>query len=134
MNERVRALRRQSVEAQPRISMERARIETEVYEQYEGTLSVPELRATVLREYMRRRTLYIGAGELIVGEKAECPQAAPTFPELCCHTLDDMRIMDARELISFKVSEDALDFQRDKVIPFWQRRSMRERLLGAMTE
>lgn len=134
MNERVRKLRRVSVEAQPRISVERARIETEVYRKYEGTLSIPELRATVLREYMAKRKLYIGEGELIVGEKSEGPQVAPTFPELCCHTLDDMRIMDARELISFKVSEQAMNEQRDDIIPFWQRRSMRTRLLDAMTD
>lgn len=133
MNERVRKLRRVSVEAQPRISVERARIETEVYRKYEGTLSIPELRATVLREYMAKRKLYIGEGELIVGEKSEGPQVAPTFPELCCHTLEDMRIMDARELISFKVSEQAMNEQRDDIIPFWQRRSMRTRLLDAMT-
>lgn len=134
MNERVRKLRRVSVEAQPRISVERARIETEVYRKYEGTLSIPELRATVLREYMAKRKLYIGEGELIVGEKSEGPQVAPTFPELCCHTLEDMRIMDARELISFKVSEQAMNEQRDDIIPFWQRRSMRTRLLDAMTD
>ncbi|MGI6183757.1 MAG: trans-4-hydroxy-L-proline dehydratase [Candidatus Fimadaptatus sp.] len=133
MNERVRKLRRVSVEAQPRISVERARIETEVYRKYEGTLSIPELRATVLREYMAKRKLYIGEGELIVGEKSEGPQVAPTFPELCCHTLEDMRIMDARELISFKVSEQAMNEQRDDIIPFWQRRSMRTRLLDTMT-
>ena len=69
MNERVRKLRRVSVDTQPRISIERARIETETYKKYEGTMSVPELRATALYEYMRQRKLYIGEGELIVGEK-----------------------------------------------------------------
>lgn len=134
MNERVRKLRRVSVDTQPRISIERARIETETYKKYEGTMSVPELRATALYEYMRQRKLYIGEGELIVGEKSEGPQVAPTFPELCCHTLEDMHIMNDRELISFKVDEAALDYQRDTVIPFWKERSMRARLLGAMTD
>ena len=134
MNERVRKLRRVSVDTQPRISIERARIETETYKKYEGTMSVPELRATALYEYMRQRKLYMGEGELIVGEKSEGPQVAPTFPELCCHTLEDMHIMNDRELISFKVDEAALDYQRDTVIPFWKERSMRTRLLGAMTD
>lgn len=134
MNERVRKLRRVSVDTQPRISIERARIETETYKKYEGTMSVPELRATALYEYMRQRKLYIGEGELIVGEKSEGPQVAPTFPELCCHTLEDMHIMNDRELISFKIDEAALDYQRDTVIPFWKERSMRTRLLDAMTD
>ena len=42
--------------------------------------------------------------------------------------------MNDRELISFKVDEAALDYQRDTVIPFWKERSMRTRLLGAMTD
>lgn len=134
MTGRVAALRAQSVTTQPRICMERARIETEVYKELEGTMSVPELRAAVLLRYMQQRTLSIAPGELIVGEKASGPQAAPTFPELCAHTLEDMRIMNDRELISFAVQEDDLSLQAAEIIPFWERRSMRTRLLDAMTD
>ncbi len=133
MNRRVRALRAVSMETAPSISMERALIETETYKMYEGRLSIPELRALTLYRYMENRTLYLGEGELIVGEKAGGPQEAPTFPELCCHTLEDMRIMDARDLISFKVTDGALKAQADTVIPFWQGRSIREKLLASMT-
>jgi trans-4-hydroxy-L-proline dehydratase len=97
--------------------MERALIETETYKLYDGKVSIPELRALALYRYMENRSLYLGEGELLVGEKADGPQKAPTVPELCCHTLSDMRIMDARELISFKVSEDALRNQEETVIP-----------------
>ncbi len=134
MTERVRALRDASLGAQPRICLERARIETEVYKAHEGTLSIPELRARVLYEYMAERTLTIGPGELIVGEKASGPQAAPTFPELCCHTAQDMRVMDARELISFSVTEADIALQQETIIPYWERRSMRTRLLAQMTD
>ena len=80
-------LRRESLETEAHIDMERAKIETEVYRRYEGTVSVPELRALVLKHYFAEKTLYIGEGELLVGEKGNGPQAAPTFPELCCHTV-----------------------------------------------
>ena len=133
MNARVRRLRAESMETNPAISMERALIETQTYKQYEGKVSIPELRALSLYRYMENRALYLGDGELIVGEKAEGPQMAPTFPELCCHTLEDMRIMDARELISFKVTEDALKAQEETVIPYWSGRSIREKLLRSMT-
>lgn len=133
VNGRVRALRALSIKTQPALSMERALIQTEVYKEFEGRLSIPEIRATALYRYMERRALYLGDGELIVGEKAGGPQEAPTFPELCCHTLDDMRIMDRRELICFKVDDEALRRQRDTVIPYWRGRSIRERLLAAMT-
>ena len=106
MNERVQALRELSVTTQPHIDMERAKSETATYKKYEGQLSVPELRAQVLYDYFATKTLYIGDGELIVGEKGDSPHGAPTFPELCCHTLEDMHVMNDRELISFSVKEE----------------------------
>ncbi len=134
MTDRVKKLREESLSATPRLSMERARIETETYKKYEGTLSVPELRARCLYEYNARRTLWLGDGELIVGEKTEAPAAAPTFPELCCHTVEDILTMGRREQISFASTEDDIAFQRDVVIPFWESRQMRSRILGAMTD
>ncbi|MCL2812764.1 MAG: pyruvate formate lyase family protein, partial [Clostridia bacterium] len=134
MSERVRILRERSLATQPRICLERARIETEVYKRYEGTVSIPELRALVLYHYMAERTLVIEPGELIVGEKASGMQAAPTFPELCCHTLEDMRVMNERELVSFSVTENDLAQQEKTILPHWEKRSMRTRLLAAMTD
>lgn len=133
MNARIESLRAESLTAQPRVCMERAAVETAVYQAFEGVLSVPELRAKTLYEYMASRTLTIQPGELIVGEKASGPQAAPTFPELCCHTLDDLTIMDARELISFKVSDEDRAFHAAHILPFWEKRQMRKKILEAMT-
>lgn len=114
--------------------MERARFFTEAYELYEGRVSTPELRALALMHYMENRVLYLGDDELIVGEKADRPQAAPTFPELCCHTDDDLRIMNDRELIPFKVVPEDREFQRQKVMPFWNGRAMRDKILSLMTD
>lgn len=133
MNDRVRRLRKQSVETQAHIDMERARLFTEVYKQYEGTVSVPELRAMCLKHYFTHKTLCINPGELIVGEKGDGPQAAPTFPELCCHTVQDLHVMNDRELISFKVTEEGYEFQEKEMIPFWEHRSIRHRILEHMT-
>ncbi|HML49154.1 MAG TPA: pyruvate formate lyase family protein, partial [Clostridia bacterium] len=130
---RIRRLRHNSVTTQPRICMERARIETEVYREYEGKLSIPELRAMVLYRYMQDRTLSLDEDELIVGEKASGPQAAPTFPELCCHTPEDLRIMNDRPLISFAVSEADRSLQQEEIAPYWAGRSMREKLLASMS-
>ena len=69
MNERIQALREKSVNTQPHIDLERAKSETETYKKYEGEMSIPELRAQVLYDYFSTKTLYIGEGELIVGEK-----------------------------------------------------------------
>lgn len=134
MNERIRKLRKQSLETEPHIYMERADLETDAYMMYEGSVSVPELRALSFKHFMENKTLCINDGELIVGEKGDGPQAAPSFPELCCHTVEDMKIMNARDLIYFRVSEEDLKLQKEKIIPFWEKRSVRHKILANMTE
>ena len=133
MNERVRRLREQSTTTQPTLDMERARLFTEAYKLYEGSCSVPELRAKCLKYYFENKTLYFGDDELIVGEKGCMPQAAPSFPELCCHTLQDLQVMNDRKIVNFKVQPEDMDYQRDVLIPYWEKRSMRHKILEHMT-
>lgn len=134
MNERIRKLRRQSTSAQAHIDMERAILMTETYRKYEGSVSVPELRALVLKNYFAKKSICILDGELIVGEKGDGPQSAPTFPELCCHTMEDMKTMNARELIRFQVSEESMRLQKEVILPYWEKRSIRNRILDHMAE
>ena len=132
--ERVRRLREESLNTQPRLYMERAVLETEAYRKYEGTVSVPELRTLTLRHFFEHKTISIHRGELIVGEKGDGPQSAPTFPELCCHTIEDMQIMDRRELIRFAVTPEDLRIQKEEIIPYWEKRSIRYRILNSMSD
>ena len=133
MNDRIRKLRNQSLTAEPHLSIERAILVTEVYEKYLGTVETPVLRALTFQHIMENKTLYIGEGELIVGEKGEKPQFAPSFPELCCHTIEDFEIMDQRDKIFFKVNEEAKRIQKEQIIPFWEQRSMRKAILEQMS-
>ncbi|EHI98733.1 pyruvate formate-lyase PFL [Clostridium sp. DL-VIII] len=133
MNDRIKKLRKQSVDTEAHIYMERAKIMTETYKEYEGTVSVPELRAICLKNYFSKKTLCINEGELIVGEKGDGPQAAPTFPELCCHTIEDMHVMNDRDLISFNVKDKDYAYQEEVIIPFWKNRSIRNLILRNMS-
>ena len=130
MNERVRKLRKQSMEAVPHIDIERAKLITDAYKKYEGSVSIPELRAIAFKYYMENRTLCINEDELIVGEKGDSPQASPTFPELCCHTLEDMDVMDSRDIIFFKVDDKTREFHKEEIIPYWENRSLRHKILN----
>jgi formate C-acetyltransferase len=132
--ERTKKLRELSVASQPAVSLERALLETEFYEKYYGTVETPVLRAFNFKNLMENRKLYIGEDELIVGEKSEGPQVVPTFPELCCHTVEDMTVMNDRKYISFKVKEEDKKLQQDKIIPYWEKRSVRHKILEAMTQ
>ena len=134
MNERVKKLRKQSEETTPHIFMERAVLMTDAYKKYEGSVSIPELRALSMKEILSRKTITIEDGELIVGDKGAGPQSTPTFPELCCHTLEDMHVMNDRDLICFKVNDEDLRIQEEIIIPFWEKRSTRHKILEAMTD
>ncbi len=134
MTERVAKLRQQSLDARPSISAERAALLTDFYQSQDKLLSVPMVRALAFRHLMEHKTLFLGEGELIVGEKGPAPKAVPTYPELCCHSLQDLDILDSRPKTSFAVSADVKKVYEDKVIPYWEHRSMRELLLSQMTE
>ena len=133
MNERVEKLRQESLDTQPYISIERANLVTEAYQKYAGTVSIPALRALVFRHLLENKSISIGEGELIVGERGEHPQATPSFPELCCHSIEDFNLINDREKIAFKVSEEDKKIQEEKIIPYWENRSMRGRIFKEMT-
>ena len=131
--DRIRRLREDSVHgAVPTISMERAVLLTEAYQQYEGTCSIPVLRGKAFYYLMAHRTLYLGRGSLIVGEKGPKPWAAPTFPELCCHTLEDFDTLNSRERVFFRVTDEDKRIQRDVIIPYWKDRAMLTKMNGLL--
>ena len=133
MTARVARLRQESLDAVPALSAERAELMTAFYRQRHDAMSEPVRRARAFEFLLSRRTICINDGELIVGEKGPAPKSAPTYPELCCHTLDDLTILDAREKIPFRVSAEARRSYAETVIPFWQGRTMREAIFGAMS-
>lgn len=133
MNERVRELRQQSVDTPPYISAERAELITQFY-QGDAPLreSVPVCRALAFKFIMENKTICINDGELIVGERGPAPKATPTYPELCCHNLEDFRILSTRDKTRFEVSDEVKAIYEEKIIPFWSGKTMREKLFGAM--
>lgn len=133
--ERIRRLRRISTaECKPCISMERAVLLTEAYQKYEGTVSSPVLRGLAFKYICERRTNYIERGSIIVGEKGHKPWAAPTFPELCCHTMEDFENMNSREKVFFHVTDQDRQIQRDVIIPYWKDRAMMTRINALLPE
>jgi len=134
MTERVARLRQQSLDAVPTISTERAELMTEFYRQNQELMSAPMRRARAFQYLLEHKAICINAGELIVGEKGPAPKATPTYPELCCHSLEDLDILDSREKIPFAVSERARQTYADTIIPFWRGKSMRELIFQEMTD
>ncbi len=134
MNQRIARLRKASFEAQPSISIERALLETEYYREYAGTCSLPVMRAGFFKYLCEKKTIYIGEDELIVGERGPAPKVVPTFPELTCHSAEDLRVLSSRTMTGYHVDEADIATYEATVIPYWQGRSMRERIFGKVPE
>lgn len=134
MNERTNRLRQASLEAVPAISEERARLMTEFYMAEDGKRSIPVTRALSFEHLCRHKTIYLGDDELIVGERGPAPKVVPTYPELTCHSLEDLDILDSRPKTSYRVSDPCRQVYRDVVIPYWRGRTMREKIFAAMSD
>lgn len=134
MNDRIKKLRKQSVGIEPSISIERAILVTEAYEKYQNKVSIPVLRALTFKYIMENKELVINDGELIVGERGPSPQATPTYPEICCHTLEDFEQLDKRERTYYRVSEEAFKVQADTIIPFWKDKTINDIIMENMPQ
>jgi trans-4-hydroxy-L-proline dehydratase len=132
MTERVARLRQQSLNAQPSLSEERAVLLTEFYSGEKELCSEPVLRARAFQYLLEHKSICINPGELIVGEKGPAPKATPTYPELCCHSLQDLDILDTRPKTFFKVNLAARKAYAEAVIPYWNGRTMRDLIFKEM--
>lgn len=130
MNSRIERLRQQSFEAKPSISIERAVLETRFYQENSGKYSLPVLRALCFKYLCEHKTIYIGPDELLVGERGPAPKAVPTFPELTCHSAEDLHILNDRAMTSYQVASEDIRTYEEVVIPYWRGRSMRERIFS----
>ncbi|HLP78858.1 MAG TPA: trans-4-hydroxy-L-proline dehydratase [Candidatus Paceibacterota bacterium] len=134
MTGRTAQLRQQSLNAIPRISPERAVLITDFYQANAGLYSIPVMRAKSFLHLCQHKTIYIGDGELIVGERGPAPKLVPTFPELTCHSVEDLEILNSRPKTWYRVDPECIKIYREKIIPYWRGRSMRDRLFAELPQ
>ncbi len=134
MNDRVKRLHQQSIDTPTTLTIERALIETAFYKENYGKMPNCILRAKNFYEICKKKTIYIGADELIVGERGPVPKAVPTFPELTCHTVEDLHTLDTRELQPYHISQEDIDTYAREVIPYWEGRTQRERIFSHVSK
>ena len=134
MNARIKRLRQQNFETPTTLSIERALIETAFYKENYGTMPIAVLRARNFYEICKKKTLYIGDDELIVGERGPLPKAVPTFPELTCHSVEDLHTLNERELQRYTISQEDIDTYEREVIPYWKGKTQRERIFNHVSK
>ena len=134
ITERVNKLRRQSLDAINCISAERALIVTRFHQSDAAReVSAPVRRGRCLMYLLNNKTICINPGELIVGERGPAPKATSTYPEVTLHSLEDLDVLHNRAKVSFKSDEAVREAYRDVIIPFWQGKTHRDKMMGNMT-
>lgn len=135
MNERIKKLRSESLQAVNRLSAERGLLVTRFYRELSAAEdSVPVQRARAFEYILRHKSICINPGELIVGERGPAPKATPTYPEINLHSLRDLEILDRRKKVSFKVDAGTRKAFEEEIIPYWTGRTNRERIFRNMDQ
>ena len=122
------------MEVMPTISAERAKIITEFYKENLGKYPPPILRALAFKELCEKKEIYIGEDELIVGERGPGPKLVPTYPELTCHSVEDLETLSTREKTRYLVSEEVFRIYEEEIIPFWRGRSLRDKMFSLLPQ
>ncbi|HVP27198.1 MAG TPA: pyruvate formate lyase family protein, partial [Candidatus Bathyarchaeia archaeon] len=135
MRERIKKLKKQSVAAKPFISPERAVLMTEFYEsQMASRVSVPVKRALAFKYLLENKKICINEGELIVGERGSAPKETSTYPEICCHALKDLEVLNSRKKIPYVVDGATKRTYKERIIPFWKGKSIRDVIFSKMSD
>jgi len=133
LSPRVQKLREQSINAVETITAERALLMTRFYKMSDcQDLSAPVRRAKAFEYLLKNKEICINEGELIVGERGPAPKVTPTYPEICVHSISDLEILDSREKVFFKVSDEVKKNYEEEIIPYWRGHSNRDKIMSLM--
>jgi len=135
MTERIIMLRKQSTQTRPFISDERALLVTRFYQSKAAeNVSVPVRRALAFRYILENKKICILDGELILGERGPSPQAAPTYPEICVHSQQDLEILHSREKVPFTSEPKTRKVYADIIAPYWKGKAIRDKIFNELPE
>ncbi|MCD4735327.1 MAG: glycyl radical protein [Bacteroidales bacterium] len=135
MTDRIQKLKELSKSIKPYISEERAVLLTDFYtSNLPKGKSIPVQRALAFDYILKKKNLYLGENELIVGERGPSPQAAPTYPEICLHTKEDLKILHERPKIPFAAGKDISEAYSTKITPFWSGKTIREKIFEEVSD
>ncbi|MEM1992006.1 MAG: glycyl radical protein [Nitrososphaerota archaeon] len=127
MNARIAKLRDESVNAEVKVSAERAKLVTEFYKSgVTKGKSIPVQRALMFKYLMEHVSIPVEDCQLIVGIRGTGPKEVPTYPEICVHTINDLETLSSRKNMPYKVDKETKELYELEIIPFWKGASMRD--------
>ncbi|HXV43677.1 MAG TPA: glycyl radical protein [Anaerolineae bacterium] len=132
--ERVYRLREELIHTTPSLCAERGLLVTEAYEKYQADPPVLR-RAKALAHTLANMSIYVAPGEIIVGNQASAPRAAPLFPEYLVDFLaTEIEEFPNRRADVFAVSPEVKAHILNTIVPAWRGKTLNERVMAIMPQ
>jgi pyruvate formate-lyase/glycerol dehydratase family glycyl radical enzyme len=133
ISERIANLKKNVLSAIPTICTERAGFYTEIYKEFD-TSPVILKRAYALEKTLRKMTIFINDGELIVGNQSSRLRAAPIFPEyVTSWILNELDEFDKRPGDAFYINARQKD-ELKRICSWWEGKTLIEKGYSIMSE
>jgi pyruvate formate-lyase/glycerol dehydratase family glycyl radical enzyme len=132
ISERIARLKKEVLSAIPTICTERAAFYTEVYREADDSPVILK-RAYALEKTLKRMTIFINDGELIVGNQSSKLRAAPIFPEyVTSWIIKELDEFDKRPGDAFFINEDQKNNLKE-ICGWWEGKTLIEKGYSIMS-
>jgi formate C-acetyltransferase len=132
ISERIAKLKSNILSVRSTICTERAGFYTEVYQEFEGSPVILK-RAYALEKTLKKMTIYISEGELIVGNQSSKLRAAPIFPEyVTSWIINELDEFDKRPGDAFYITVDQKN-ELKEICSWWDGKTLIERGYSLMS-
>ena len=126
LTKRMQEFREEVLDEKPYVDAERAVIVTDVYQKHQNQPRVM-LRALMLKEILKKQSIYIEDKTLLVGNQATKNRNAPVFPEYTMKfIIDELDLFEKRDGDVFYITEETKQQLRE-IAPFWDNNNLRAR-------
>jgi pyruvate formate-lyase/glycerol dehydratase family glycyl radical enzyme len=132
ISERIAKLKSNILSVRSTICTERAEFYTEVYQEFESSPVILK-RAYALEKTLKKMTIFINEGELIVGNQSSKLRAAPIFPEyVTSWIINELDEFDKRPGDAFFISEEQ-KHELKRICSWWNGKTLIERGYSLMS-
>lgn len=123
---RISVLKEKMLDEPRYASIEQARIITRIYQDNEE-LSIPKKRALSLKAALEKLEIGVEKEELIVGNRTKGVRYGVVFPESgCSWVYNEIENLPTRDQDRFLVKKEDVQEFKDKIYPYWKKRSMED--------
>lgn len=133
-NKRIQRMKHNLFKTDRQISLERALLYTESYQQTEGEPAIIR-RAKAVAYILQHVKISIREGELLAGNRTIRPRSGILSPEMDPYWIvKEMDTIATRPQDQFVFTEEDKEIYREQLYPYWAGRSMKDYINGELTE